>query len=257
MPANFYHKIKQGLPGRDEQVEKVCKTIRNIGRAGIDKLAYLWILLDTVHRTELTPTGRGGAVVSKYDHRLMENAPLADIGAFDEAQVWATLTYFLEAIIPVAEEAGVMLALHPDDPPVPNIAGVDRAIRSVDAYKRVIDIVDSPSNGLEFCQGCIGEMCEDPEDVYAAIHYFASRKRIAYVHFRNVRGTIPTFEETFIDEGKVDMLRAMRTYKEAGYEGLFMVDHSPHLVGDSRWAHSGRAYAIGYIKGLLKCVEGE
>ena len=257
IPVSFYDKIMQGLPGRDRQIEKVNRTIRNLGRAGIHILAYHWALLGIAYRTEFSPTGRGGAWVTKYDHAQLARAPTAEIGAFTDDQVWASLTYFLQAVIPVAEEAGVMLGMHPSDPPVSSIHGVAHILRSVDAYKRVTEIVPSPSNGVEFCQGTVAEMSADPAEVYSAIRHFGAQKKIAYVHFRNVRGAVPEFEETFIDEGKVDMLTAMRTYHEVGYDGVLIVDHTPRMTGDTRWGHRGRAYAIGYMKGLLKCVTGE
>ena len=254
MPNHFYDEVKSAAPGRDEQIDNVRKTLRNMGKAGIPRLAYVWNLLNIAFRTETSPTGRGGAVVTKYDHADMAPAPATDLGEYDDEFLWDTLEYFLKAVLPVAEEAGVMLGLHPNDPPVAKIVGIPCIIRSVDAYKRVIDLVPSPSNGLEFCQGCVAEMSEDVEDVYDAIRYFVERKAIAYTHFRNVRGTVPVFEETFIEEGKVDMLRAMRTYGDAGYDSYFMLDHTPRLVNDTRWGHRGRAYAVGYIKGLIKCV---
>ncbi len=253
MPPGFYDKIRMSLPGREEQIENVCKTIRNIGRAGIPVLGYDFNLVG-VWRTEYSPTGRGGAKVTKYDHELAKKAPTFELGEFDDETMWKNYAYFLKAVVPVAEEEGVMLALHPDDPPVPSIAGTARIFRSTAAYKRVIEIVPSPSNGLEFCQGTVSEWCETADEVYEAIRYFASRKKIAYVHFRNVRGTVPKFEETFIEEGKVDMLEAMRAYKESDFGGVLIVDHTPGIVGDTRWGHRGRAYGIGYMKALLKCV---
>jgi len=254
MPFDFYDKIAFGLPGRDEQMEKVRKSIRNLGRAGIPILGYHFALLG-VWRTERTPTGRGSALVTKYDHELVRHAPTCEMGEYDDETVWRNLTCLLKAVVPVAEEEGVVLALHPDDPPVPSIAGTARIIRSIEAYKRVMEIVPSPSNAIEFCQGTISEMCASPEEVYEAIRYFGSRGKIAYVHFRNVRGTVPRFEETFIDEGKVDMLQAMRAYQEVGFDGVLIVDHTPGMVGDTPWGHRGRAYAIGYIKALMRCVQ--
>ena len=253
MPRNFYDRIRHGLPGRDEQVEKVIKTVQNMGRAGIPVLGYDWILVG-VWRTEYSPTGRGGARVSKYDHEQAKNAPLFEHGEFDDDTMWDNFSYFLKAVVPAAEEAGVKLALHPDDPPVPSIRGTARIFRSTAAYKRVIEIVPSPSNVLEFCQGTVSEWCQTPEEVYEAIRYFASRDKIAYVHFRNVRGVVPEFEETFIDEGKVDMLEAVKAYKESDFDGVLIVDHTPGIIGDTRWGHRGRAYGIGYMKALLKCV---
>ena len=256
LPRDHYDKILEGRPGRDEQVEKVCKTITNMGRAGIRVLGYHFIVLG-VWRTEHSPRGRGGAMVTIYDHSQVEGAPVADVGRIDAETMWDNLTYFLKAVVPVAEREGVMLALHPDDPPVPEIAGVARIIGSIDAYKRVMDIVPSPSNGIEFCQGTVAEMCDSPDQVYEAIRYFASRKKIAYVHFRNVDSCVPAFAETFIDNGYVDMLQAMRAYKDSGFDGVLIVDHTPGVVGDTRWGHRGRAYAMGYMKALLKCVNAE
>lgn len=255
MPEHYYHEIRCGLPGRDEKIERLCQVVRDLGRAGIPILGYHFNVQGFAYRTEFTPTGRGGARVTKYDHAQVANAPPSDIGQLRDADVWANLTYFLEAVVPVAEEAGVVLALHPDDPPMPSIAGVALVLRSVEAYKKASEIMPSPSNAVKFCQGTIAEMCETPAQVYEAIRYFASRGKIAYVHFRNVRGTVPKFEETFIDEGKVDMLEAVRAYHESGFEGLLIVDHTPLLVGDTQWGHRGRAYAIGYIKALIACVE--
>ena len=257
MPREFTHKIRHGLAGRDEEIEKVCKTVSNMGRAGIYCLGYAFNLAG-VWRTGRAPTAtsRGGAAVTSYDHELAKNAPTYELGQFDDQTMWDNFAYFLKAVVPVAEEAGVMLALHPDDPPVPEIAGTARIIRSTAAYRRAIGIVDSASNGLEFCQGTVSEWCQTADEVYEAIRYFASRQKIAYVHFRNVSGVVPAFEETFIDNGKVDMLEAMRAYYESGFKGVFIPDHTPAVVGDTPWGHRGRGYAIGYMKALLKCVTG-
>jgi len=253
VPVSHYDKVMIGAPGRDEQIENYCKTIRNMGRAGIPVLGYHFIPLG-VWRTEHSPRGRGGAKVTIYDHEQVENAPITEAGEIDDDTMWANLTYFLKAVVPVAEEEGVRLALHPDDPPVPKIAGVARIIRSIDAYKRVMKIVDSPSNAIDFCQGTVSEMCGTAEDVYAAIRHFCSQKKIAYVHFRNVDSCGPSFAETFIDNGYVDMLQAIRAYRDADFDGVLIVDHTPGVVGDTRWGHRGRAYGIGYMKALLKCV---
>jgi len=254
MPRGFYDKIRMALPGRDEQIENVCTTIRNIGRAGIPVLGYDFNLAG-VWRTERSPTGRGEANVTIYDHSQAQRAPTFDHGEFDDETLWRNYAYFLEGVVPAAEEAGVKFALHPDDPPVPTIAGTARIFRSAESYKRVIDVVPSPNNCLEFCQGTVSEWSETSEDVCDLIRYFVTRKKITYVHFRNVRGLAhERFEETFIEEGKVDMLDAMRAYMESDFDGVFMVDHTPGVVGDTGWGHRGRAYGVGYIKGLLKCV---
>lgn len=254
VPRHFYDKILEGKPGRDEQIENMRKTITHMGRAGIRVFGYHFILLG-VWRTEYSPRGRGGSLVTRYDHAQVENAPIADIGEYDDDMVWANFEYFLKALIPVAEQEGVTMALHPDDPPVPKIAGVARIIRSIDAYKRVMEMAPSPNNCIEFCQGTIAEMCSSADEVYDAIRYFGSRNKISYVHFRNVTGCVPDFSETYIEEGYVDMLKAMRCYKEVNFPGVLIGDHVPGIVSDTRWGHRGRAYTTGYIKALIKCVE--
>ncbi len=254
VPRRFYDHVLEGGPRRDEQIEKMMKTVRNMGRAGIPCLGYHFMVLG-VWRTGYIPVGRGGAKVTAYDHRLVENAPVHEAGPVDDETLWARFEYFLKALVPVAEQEGVVLALHPDDPPISPIAGIARIIRSVDAYKRVIEMVPSPSNCLEFCQGTVSEMCSSPEQVYDAIRYFASRKKIAYVHFRNVTGPVPSFAETFIDDGFVDMLQAMRAYAESGFEGYLIDDHTPGVVNDAPWGFRGRAYSIGYMKALIKAVQ--
>jgi mannonate dehydratase len=253
VPASFYDKILEGKPGRDEQIEKMRITVRNMGRARIPVLGYHFMQL-SVWRTGYNPVGRGGARVTVYDHSHVQNAPAAADAPVTDEMMWERLSYFLKGVVPVAEEEGVMLALHPDDPPMANIAGVARIIRSVEAYKRVMDIVPSPGNGIEFCQGTIAEMCASADEVYEVIRYFGSRRKIAYVHFRNVSRGGPSFEETFIDDGYVDMLQAMRAYYEVGFEGVLIPDHTPEVVGDTPYGHRGRAYAIGYMKGMLKAI---
>ena len=266
LPWNFYYKAMLGLPGRDEQIDNWCKTLRNMGAAGIPILGYHFVPLG-VWRTSSSTRGRGGAHATSFDLELAKNAPLrARASSFmdtssllppsayhpiNDEEMWENFTYFLKTVIPVAEEAGVKMGLHPDDPPVPSLGGVARIMRSVDAFKRVIEIVPSDYNGLEFCQGCFSEM---GTNVIEAIRYFGSRKKIFYVHFRDVRGTADNFVETFIDEGQTDMFEAMKTYKEVGFDGPMIVDHTPRIVGDTPWGHRSRAYAMGYIKALINVV---
>ena len=275
LPWNFYYKVMLGLPRRDEQIDNWCKTLRNMGAAGIPILGYHFVPL-FVWRTSQDTRGRGGAHVTSFDMELAKNAPLLTNPSFrkipaairkslmdtsllppsiyrhiSDEEMWENFTYFLKAVIPVAEEAGVKMGLHPDDPPVPSLGGVARIMRNVEAFKRVIEIVPSDYNGLEFCQGCFSEM---GTNVIEAIRYFGSRKKIFYVHFRDVRGTADNFDETFIDEGQTDMFEAMKAYKEVGFDGPMVVDHTPRVVDDTTWGHRGRAYAMGYIKALIDTV---
>ncbi len=266
IPAEWSDKIKLGLPGRDEQIENWCKTLRCMGAAGIPRLGYFFSLRNVGGnyglRTSKSTLSRGGAVVTSFDYEKIKGArqdywypPIpADLELSDE-QIWDNFNYFLEAVIPVAEEAGVRMGLHPDDPPISPIGGIARIFRSHDALKRVIEIVPSPSNGLGFCQGTISEM---PGNVHDAIRYFGSRERILYVHYRFVSGTVPAFSETFIDQGHVDPMEAMRAYQEVGFDGPMVEDHVPEIAIDHDTVKfTSRAYALGYMKALMDNVNGD
>lgn len=250
VPRQFYDKIMLGLPGRDEQMEHMQYTIRNMGKAGVPILGYNWAP-NGVWRTSRTTPGRGGAHVTSFDYDLAKDKPLTHDREYTEEEMWDNYTYFMKAMVPVAEEAGVRMALHPDDPPVRSLGGIARIFRNFEGFKRAIEIVESDYNGLEFCQGCWAEM---GEDVYAAIRYFGERGKIFYVHFRNVVGTVPKFREAFIDAGDTDMYKAMLTYKEVGFRGILIPDHVPQMTNDIPWSYMGRAYAIGYMKALLDVV---
>lgn len=251
VPVKFYNQAMLGLSARDEQIENYQETIRNMGRAGIPILGYHW-MPNSVWRTSRTTPGRGGAQVTSFDLDLVRDAPLSHGRVFTEDAMWKNYEYFMKAVLPVAEQAGVKLALHPDDPPVESLGGVARLFRSFEGFKRgVIDIAPSDNHGLDFCMGCWSEM---GKGVIEPIQYFASRGKILYVHFRDVQGAVPKFQECFIGEGNVDVVDAMRTLKNAGFTGFMIDDHVPHMVDDTDWGHRGRAHATGYIQGLLNAV---
>jgi mannonate dehydratase len=250
IPRDWYVKVMLGQPGRDEEIENFCKTLENMGKAGIPILGYNFCL-GGVWRTSGHTPWRGGARVTSFDYELAKDAPVTPLGVVTDEQLWASFEYFLKRVIPTAEQAGVKMGLHPDDPPVPSLGGIARIMRSVDAFKRVVELVPSDYNGIEFCQGTFSEM---GIDVIEAIRYFGSRKKIFYVHFRNVLGTPHKFNETFIDDGQTDMLKAVMAYKEVGFDGCLIDDHVPMGVEDSPWGHRGRAYAAGYIQALIKAV---
>jgi mannonate dehydratase len=249
VPVSFYVKAMLGLPGRDEQIEHMSTTIRNMGKAGIPILGYHW-LPNGVWRTSRTTPGRGGAKVTSFDRALVEDAPLTHGRVYTADEMWENYAYYIQAVLPVAEEAGVKLALHPDDPPVPALGGVARIMGSLEGFKRAMEVGESPNHGLDFCHGCWSEM---GSGVLDAIRFFGPK--ILYVHFRDVQGTVPRFQESFIDEGNNDMAEVMLTLKQSGFTGFLIPDHVPHMVGDTPWGHRGRAYAIGYMKALLEVVD--
>jgi mannonate dehydratase len=209
-------------------------------------------------RTSTTDPSRGGALATGYDHALMQNAPLTEYGEVGEDQLWDALEYFLKAVVPVAEAAGVKLAMHPDDPPLSPIRGLGRIMRSIDNYQRLLDLYPSPVNGIALCQGNFTLMTDD---LPAAIRHFGRQDKVFFVHFRDVRGTPEKFVETFHDEGKTDMRACMEAYRDIGFEGVCRPDHVPTMEGDSNehagYSSIGRLFAIGYLKGLREAVYGE
>jgi mannonate dehydratase len=279
MPNHFYEKAMLGTAGRDEEIEHVVATIVNIGRAGIPILGFNW-LPTSVWRTDLSPTGRGGAVVSAFDLSIADDPARAgdvlvarrdrrvedkkdswskgelfgiDVSRNDQ-EMWESYEYFVRAVVPVAEEAGVCLALHPDDPPVAVLGGVARIFRSVGSLKRAADLSPGPGFALDLCLGTVSEM-GGQEAVLEAIRYLAPRGKIAYVHLRDVRGTVPSFVECFLGEGNYHPPTVLRALRAEGFDGFVLDDHTPALVGDSPYGHRGRAFALGYIQGLIEMMD--
>lgn len=250
------HKMKLGIEGRDQDIEDCKMLIRNMGALGIPVLCYNFMAQFNWLRTSVSSLTRGGAIVTGYDHSLMRDAPLTEAGIVTEERLWGNLKYFLERIIPVAEEAKVKLALHPDDPPVSPIRGISRILTSSAALKKAIDLVPSEYSGITFCQGTLSAA---GENIPEAIMEFGKQNKIFFVHFRDVRGTAKNFTETFHDDGQTNMLEAMKAYKKIGFNGPVRIDHVPTMEGEDNrepgYGQVGRVFALGYLKGLLEGVE--
>lgn len=271
-----HDRIVHGLDDRDEQIENFKSLLRDMGQAGVPICCYNFMPDDDWSRTSTNTPERGGARVTAFNIDDLSNEPRPPIS---DAELWDNLTYFLEQIVPVAEEAGVRLALHPDDPPMSPLRGQSRIMRSVEAFERLVEIVPSEANGICFCQGSFAQM---GDDIPAAIRRLASR--IHYVHFRDVHGRVPRFQETFHDNGDTDMYAAIRTYHEIGFDGPIRPDHVPILVGEASSEHVvapiksdpsqitlntynapdgpapagytmlGRLFAVGYMRGLIEAA---
>ena len=256
MPWGWTDKIKLGLPGRDEQIENFCVSLRNMGAAGIPAIGYNFrppTVTGYGVRTSQSSRGRGGARQTSFRYDLIEGHPFGDYGKVTADRMWANLEYFLRAVVPVAEEAGVRMAVHPDDPPAHSIGGVARILNSFNGLKRLTEIVESDCNALDFCQG---SMAVQGGGLHDAIRYFGSRGKIVYVHFRNVKGAFPVFSESFIDEGDVDMAAAVEVYEEVGFDGPVIEDHVPSMTGDGPGKYRARAHAMGYTQASIDAIYG-
>lgn len=274
VPMRFMDKIVAGLPGRDEQIEHYNITLQNMGRAGIPILGFHF-MVQHVWRTSLTTPGRGGAEVASWDKSLVKkgnNLETADayrkgadvdMSIPEEATMWKNYEYFIKAVIPVAEKSGIKLALHPADPPVEKVAGTARLFYCIENFKRGMEIADSDAWGLQGCLGCYSEMGGE-KAVLEMINYFGPLKKIFYVHFRDVQGSVPKFQECFLGEGNFNPAKAMLALRRVGFTGFLIDDHVPRVINDTEWGpgysygsggHRSRAHETGYIQGLLKMME--
>ncbi len=248
-------KVKLGLPGRDEEIENYQAALEAVGKAGIPMVLYNFTVGAGWLRTTATDTERGGALVTAFDRAEYEKKGPTEWGEVTEDKLWANLEYFLKKVMPVAEKAGVKMALHPDDPPIPKLRGLARIATSSKNYRRILSIAPSPMNGITFCQANFKLMGEDIE---ALAREWCSQKKIFFVHFRDVTGTREHFRETFHDNGPTDMVKMLATYHKYGFDGPMRPDHAPTLEGDSNdrpgYAFSGKILAFGYMKGIMDAL---
>jgi mannonate dehydratase len=251
------------VPDRDKAIDDICQMVRNASKAGIPALKYNMSILGIV-RTPLVK-GRGGSMAENFVYeQAKQEPPLTDAGRVTEEMSWERISYFVKRVIPVAEEYKVRLCVHPHDPGMPRgkgFRGVERVLGSVDGLKKFVDLAESPYHGLNFCMGTVSEMLKSPAtEIFDVIRYFGNRKKIFNVHFRNIKGGFLDFREAYPDEGDIDMLQAMRTFRDVGYDGMMMPDHVPSIPGDPGNYMGGKVamgFALGYIRALMKTVEAE
>ncbi len=261
---NFWSDILLDGPNKRAQMDGLKCLVRDAGRAGIPVIGYNFSIAG-VWGWQRRPVARGGAMTVAHDQSSFDpHSPIPDGMVWNmryrapaegakpvmvsEAELWQRLAWFLSEIIPVAEEAGVALAAHPDDPPAQSLRGTARLVNTPEKYDRLLGLADSPANALEFCIGSLQEM--PGADIYAATRRFARMGKIAYVHFRNVRGQVPDYHETFVDDGDADMTEIIRILRDENYQGVLVPDHTPELTCPAPW-HAGNAHAIGYMRALI------
>jgi mannonate dehydratase len=263
-PAHWHDVLLDG-PKKLHQLDNLKAIIRNVGQAGIPILGYNFSIAGVAGRVkgrfargEAEAVGMDGPLDKPLPNGMVWNMvydPNALPGLVPPAsaeQLWRRFKDFLDALIPVAEEAGVTLAAHPDDPPLPTVRGQPRLVYQPRLYQKVLDLKPSPRHALEFCVGTLAEMTEG--DIYESVDTYSRQGKLAYVHLRNVRGKVPFYKETFIDDGDVDILRVLWILKQNNFNGVVIPDHAPQMSCAAPW-HAGMAYALGYIRAALQGLE--
>ena len=246
-------KITLGLPGRDEEIENYFAAIEALAKVGIPMICYNFMAGLGWHRTKFDVKERGGALSSEFNNADAKKQGLTEWGEVSEQRMWDNITYFLKAVIPVAEKANIQMALHPDDPPLSPLRGIARICTSAANYRRIMNIVPSPINGVTYCQANFKAMGEDIE---ALAREWCKEKKIFFVHFRDIEGKGEYFRETFHDNGPTDMVRMLKAYHESGFDGPLRPDHAPTMEGESNqnpgYAIIGKVFAFGYMKGIME-----
>jgi len=248
-------RIKLGLPGRDEDIARYKQMLENMGKLGINLLCYNFMATGWFRTSKDLPE-RGGAMVTGFSTKDGNLLPDTEYGVISAEKIWKNYEYFIKQIIPVAEKAGVKMALHPDDPPVPMLQGISRIFINADAVRKALSIVDSPSHGLTFCQGTYVTMGENIPEL---IEEFGRKDKIFFVHLRDVEGNSDNFRETFHDNGPTDMPQMLELYKKIGFTGPLRSDHVPTMAGESNsragYEMNGNLFGIGYIKGMMDALK--
>lgn len=266
-----FHDVMLDGPRKAEQMEKLKRIISDMGRVGIPIMGYSFTLAGVwgrgsvgaarggapspgFHDPPETPIPDGMVHGRVYDTDLYdEENPTGAVGQISYEEFWGRLSEFLDEMLPVAEEAGVKMALHPEDPPMPTLRGTPRLVHGPDHFQQLLDLNPSESNTMLFCVGTLAEMADG--DIYEMVDRYSRTGRIGFVHLRNVRGRVPHYDEVFIDEGDVDMIRVLRILKQNGFDGIITPDHTPQMSCGG-W-HAGKAHALGWIRAALMAIEGE
>ncbi len=265
-PAHWHDVLLDG-PMRTLHIENVKTIIRRVGEAGIPIMGYNFSIAGVAGRTK-GPYARGGApavgMEGPYDLPMPQGMawnmvvdpsalrrPATPVPSATHEELWSRFRRFLDEVLPVAEKAGVRMALHPDDPPAPTIRGQPRLVYQPRMYQQAIDLNPSPANALEFCVGSLAEMTEG--DIYEVVDTYSRQNRIGYVHLRNIRDKAPHYKETFIDDGDVDVLRVLSILRRNGFDGVVIPDHAPQMSCAAPW-HAGMAFALGYLKAGIQSL---
>jgi len=252
-----FEKLKLGVEGAEEEIENTKWAIEALSKVGINMICYNFMPGQGWSRTNSKVEERGGAMTSEFDVEASKAWGLTRYGEVSEEKIWLNMTHFIKEVMPVADKFGVRMALHPDDPPLSPLRGIGRILTSAQAFRRVMDIVPSPMNGITFCQANFKLM---DEDIYSLAEEWTTKKKIFFVHYRDVDGTKEKFHETFHDNGPTDMVRMLEIYSKAGFDGPIRPDHAPTIEidrDDTRTGYTmgGKVFAFGYMKGIMDALK--
>ncbi|MBI5667788.1 MAG: mannonate dehydratase [Chloroflexi bacterium] len=268
-PGQWYDILLDG-PRREEQIEGIKTILRHMGTVGIPVMGYSFSLVN-VWGWSKGPWARGGAVATGWIRELAPpetpipngqvwnmtydpDAPPGFVSPVSPEEIRRRFANFMREVVPVAEQAGVRLAAHPADPPLPVLRDTARLAYRPELYQEILDVAPSHYNALEYCVGTLSEMVSDVMDVYESTDTYSRQGKIAYVHLRNVHGKVPHYHEVFIDEGDTDMLRILEILYRNGFDGVIIPDHVPEMTCDAPW-HAGMAHALGWIKASIQALE--